>query len=299
MRLGLRFASPARLAEQRYPPIGGFVTVPGGIMHYLADGPAKGVPVVLIHGASGNLRDWALSLLPRIARRHRVIAIDRPGFGHSAPLPGAAEFPAQIAALRHVLHRLGHSRAILVGQSYAGPLALAWALRHPEEVAGICVLAGATMDWGGKLGPLYSIGGRPLIGPVLSRIAAWTVPESYIRSLLQEVFAPDPVPERYHAEGGVELAVRPHTLSVNLRAMNRLHGQVSEQVGAYPRIACPVEIVHGTADEIVPAGLHAEGLHRVLPRSRLTLIEGIGHMPHHHAPEEVLAAIRRLADAAK
>ena len=68
-----------------------------------------------------------------------------------------------------------------------------------------------------------------------------------------------------------------------------------DQHPRYDTIACPVEIVHGDADTIVPATIHAIPLSDILPRARLTLLPGVGHMPHHAAPDDVIAAIDRLA----
>ena len=63
----------------------------------------------------------------------------------------------------------------------------------------------------------------------------------------------------------------------------------------YPRISVPVEIVHGDRDTTVGLAVHAEPLARAVPDSRLTVLPGIGHMPHHAAPEAVIAAIDRAA----
>jgi pimeloyl-ACP methyl ester carboxylesterase len=57
----------------------------------------------------------------------------------------------------------------------------------------------------------------------------------------------------------------------------------------------PVEIVHGTADDVVPIHIHSEPLANQIPGAVLTRLDGIGHMPHHSAPEAVKAAIHRAA----
>jgi pimeloyl-ACP methyl ester carboxylesterase len=279
--------------ERIYPPMGGFVPVEGGVVHYLADGPAGGLPVVLLHGASGNLRDFSMRLLPLLARRHRVIALDRPGFGHSPALPGVVELDGQVRVLRAALRRLGHGRVCLLGHSFGGALALAWALRHPEDVAGLLVLSGAAMDWGGGLGPLYRWGGAPLLRQIASHVAR-AVPERVIAATLNELFHPDPVPPRYREEGGIELALRPRTFRTNFAAMNRLHAQIVGMQPRYGQILCPVEIVHGVEDRVVPAEIHAKPLARLLPRAELTLMPGTGHMPHHTRAAEVSAAVDRL-----
>ena len=77
--------------------------------------------------------------------------------------------------------------------------------------------------------------------------------------------------------------------------MLTLYPQVARQAPHYGRIACPVEIVHGEADALVPHVIHAGPLADRVADARLTLLPGVGHMPHHAAPEKVLAAADRLA----
>jgi pimeloyl-ACP methyl ester carboxylesterase len=55
----------------------------------------------------------------------------------------------------------------------------------------------------------------------------------------------------------------------------------------------PIEIVHGEADIVVPPTIHSFPLSRLVPGANLTMLPGVGHMPHHVAPEEVVAAIER------
>lgn len=290
----------SRTAEARYPPLGRCLDVVGRVVHAVEAGQSDGIPLVLVHGASGNVRDFMLSILPDLARRHRVIALDRPGFGHSDPLPGHGwRLADQVAALRGALHGLGYRRYILVGHSYGGTLVMHWALNHPDEVAGVLALSAPVMDWGGAgLGIQYEIAGRPLIGPLIARMAPVLAGPGWVRRAIEEVFAPDPVPARYLTEGGVELALRPATFRVNAVMMLKIHSEIIEQDGDYGTITCPIEIVHGEADTIVPPRIHAIPLSRAVDGARLTLLPGIGHMPHHARRDDVIAAAERLAAAA-
>ena len=67
----------------------------------------------------------------------------------------------------------------------------------------------------------------------------------------------------------------------------------------YSTLPMPVEIVHGTADDVVPIHIHSEPLARQIPGAVLTRLEGIGHMPHHSAPAAVAEAIDRAAARAR
>lgn len=290
----------SRAAARRYPPEGRLLPVGTGRLHVVEAGETRAgdPPVVLLHGASGNLRDWTTSILAPLSVRHRVVAFDRPGLGHSDPAPADPwSLDAQIAMLRAGLHALGHRRWLLVGHSYSGALVLRWALRHPDEVAGVLDLCGAAMDWGGGLGPHYTVAGTPLLGKLMARSAPLIAGPRMVARAVEAVFAPNPVPPAYGAEGGVELALRPRSFRLNALMMHRLRGQIASQAPDYPRIACPVEIVFGSEDRLVPPVIHARPLLDVLPDARLTMLDGVGHMPHHAAPGAVLAAVDRLARA--
>ncbi|HUF57190.1 MAG TPA: alpha/beta fold hydrolase [Thermohalobaculum sp.] len=299
MRLLTRLAAMFDGEGRGESGLGGHVATGAGPIHYLADGPRKGAPVVLLHGASGNLRDWTLSIQPHLAREVPTIALDRPGFGHSRPARGPVWLlDAQARALRAAVQALGHRRYFLCGHSYGGALALDWALRYPDEVLGVCTIGGVAMDWGGALSGHYRLGGLPLVGLAVARLAPLLGSDRRIAVGLERLFAPQPVPRGYAQLVGAELALRPSTFRINARAMHALHAQVVANQPAYGRILCPVEIVHGEADTTVPASVHAEPLSQALPDVRLTLLPGVGHMPHHAAPGEVLAALRRLRQRA-
>ncbi len=280
------------------PPVGRILRIGGRALHLTEDGPRDGPAVVLLHGASGNLLDWRLSLLPALDPGLRVVAVDRPGFGHSDRPPGRGwRLRAQGEAIRAGLAALGIRRYLLVGHSWAGALALDWALRHPGEVAGAVVLSGATMDWGGALGLQYRLLAAPGIGPAAAALAPRIVGRARLEAALAEIFAPQPVPEGYAEAAGVGLALRPRTFRFNARALVDLHGQVVANAPRYREIACPVAVVHGAADRVVPAEIHARPLARALPGAALDLLDGVGHMPHHAAPGRVAAAVSRLAAA--
>ena len=113
----------AARAESRFPATGEFVEVDGRRLHYVDVG--EGPPVVLLHGAYGGLDDWRATILPELARRHRVIALDRPGHGHSERGAGDVATPvAQGRVVRAFLREIGVERPVLVGFSWSGPLVL-------------------------------------------------------------------------------------------------------------------------------------------------------------------------------
>lgn len=282
-------------AEAQYPPTGQFIEVDGRRVHAHVEG--SGPDLVLIHGASGNTRDFTFDLVARLAGDYRVIVFDRPGLGWSDPLPGsAAESPiAQADALRAAAAALGVRRPVILGHSYGGAVALAWALRAPSEPAALVVLAGATHPWPGELGPWYRVASSPVgqraVIPLLTALA----PMSQADTVIGQIFAPQDPPEGYGEHIGAGLTLRRDTLRINTRQVNRLKPYLERMAPLYAQLTLPVEVVHGSEDRVVWLDIHGRALADEMPNARLTVLEGVGHMPHHAAPEAVVQAIHRAA----
>jgi pimeloyl-ACP methyl ester carboxylesterase len=291
-----RLSAREAAAMAAHPPTGQFVTVEGGAkVHVQVMG--EGPDLVLIHGASGNLRDFTHHLAGELATRYRVIALDRPGMGHSDPLPpGDHSLDSQARRLRAAVAELGVTRPIVLGQSYGGAVALAWALQ--ERPAALVLVAGVSMPWPGRLDPWYrataSIPGRAVLVPLVSAF----VPDSVVRRAVEGVFAPQAAPAGYADHLGTDLTLRRGTLATNAAQINGLRPQVVAMEPRYPELALPVELIHGDADRLVPLSVHSAPLAERLPQARLTVLPGAGHMPHHTHRAEVIAAIDRAATRA-
>lgn len=281
-------------AEAAYPPTGQLIEVDGKQVHAHVQG--TGPDLILIHGASGNTRDFTFGLVDRLAQDYRVIAFDRPGLGWSDDLgPDGISPMMQAALLQRAAAQLDIRRPIILGHSYGGSVALAWALTDTANVAGAVILSGATMPWPGGLGPYYAITGSRLgAATVIPAITAFAGPKQ-AEAVVAGIFAPDAPPPGYTDYVGAPLTMRRDTLRVNAAQVTNLRPHVVRMSDAYPRLDIPVEILHGTADTVVPATIHALPLSRLLPNGNLVLIDGAGHMPHHTHPDEVIAAINRAA----
>ncbi|OWU84838.1 alpha/beta hydrolase [Oceanicola sp. 22II-s10i] len=292
-----RVSSRRAAAEAAHPPEGSFVEVDGQRVHYVQKG--QGPDVVLIHGASGNTRDMTFSLVDRLAGDFRVTAFDRPGMGYTPRMAASGvTVTDQARLLSGAAQALDLDRPVVVGQSFGGAVAMAWATRFPDRAASVVLLAGATYPWPGELDRLYVILSRPVIGPILTHLIAAWVPMSYIRGQVDGVFTPQDAPAGYDDAIGLGLIIRPETLRANAQQRTDLRPELRALSHDYPGVDMPIEILHGTADDIVGLEIHSEALERDAPDARLTRLPGIGHMPHHVAQDAVLAAIRRAAERA-
>ena len=273
-----------------FPPTGQFVTVDGHKMHYVTAG--SGPDLVLIHGASGSLRDFTFGLMDRLAKDYRVIAVDRPGLGHSDPIPDMS-LGGQARAIKAAMASLGIDHPIVLGQSYGGAVALAWALDDGPK--SLVLVSAPSMPWPGKLGLWYRLTNTAVGRAIVVPLASAFVPQSYVTAITHEVFAPDPVPPGYDAWIGTELSLRRATVSANVQQVNALRAELVTMEPSYKTLTLPVELIHGDADTIVPLAIHSLPLSNLLPNVTLTVIPDAGHMPHHIHPDVVIAAIARAA----
>jgi len=251
---------------------------------------------VLIHGASGNLRDFTFAMADRLADRYRVIAFDRPGLGHTDRInTSGATIRQQADLLARAADRIGADHPVLVGQSYGGAVALAWAVDNPDRLSALVLLAAASNPWDSGLPVFYGITsswwGRIFVAPLL---AAW-VPDRVVDDAIDRVFLPDSAPPGYHAHIGAGLTLRPDTIRANAMQRRNLLAEIRALVPHYGAIAVPTEIVHGDADTTVGLPIHSIPLSGQIPGAALTVLDGVGHMPQHAAPEAVDAAIDRAA----
>ncbi|MFN3615230.1 MAG: alpha/beta fold hydrolase, partial [Rubrimonas sp.] len=224
------------------------------------------------------------------------VAFDRPGLGFSDRAPVRGWSPAtQARVLRAAAAALGVERPVVVGHSWGGAAAMAWAVQAPGATRGVLSLAGATHPWGGGVGFFYRLAASQTFSPIASGLARLLVDPDAPDAVLNRIFRPNAPPPGYAAHIGVELALRPDAFRHNAEDLNNLDGELAAQAPLYDGLRTPVEAIHGDQDRTVWASVHSEPLARAVADGRLTLLPGVGHMPHHVAEDETVAAIRRLA----
>jgi pimeloyl-ACP methyl ester carboxylesterase len=231
-----------------------------------------------------------------IAARRRVILVDRPGAGWSERRGRASSSPAvQAAVLREILDRLGVARAVLVGHSWGGALALAFALDNPERAAGLVLLSPPTHPHLRRMTRLYRPLAAPLFGWLFAHTLALPLGAAAFGAGIRAAFAPQLPPPYYLRGSAAFLLLRPAAFLANARDMADLQGFLAQQAPRYRELAVPTVIVQGDCDAIVPIDKHAKALAAAAPHAKLVVLPGIGHMPHHVATDAIIAAIDQLA----
>jgi len=286
----------ASQTESRFPPLGQFVEVEGTKLHYVDRG--EGVPVVLVHGASGNMRDFATSILDDIAQRHRVIAFDRPGHGWSerGPLDDVHADPAvQARLINGALKELGIGEHVLLGHSWGGAVAMAYALNHADDLKGLIPLAGATHPWQGGVAWYHGIVQTPVVGGFFLRTLMVPAGQQLKEPGVVGNFYPDVAPDGFSDAIGLDLLFRPHNFRNNSVDVSNLKAALQRQSQSYGDVKVPTIIIHGGGDRSVGFSIHSEPLHAAIEGSELIRLRATGHMPHYARPDVVLDAIDRLA----
>jgi pimeloyl-ACP methyl ester carboxylesterase len=251
-----------RQVEKKVPPRGHFIDLDGVRLHYLDEG--TGPELLFIHGLAGQMRNFTHSLLGRLKGDFRVIILDRPGSGYSMP-PNEALAPltTQARIISRFCQVLGLERPLVVGHSLGGAIALALALNHPEQVAGLALIAPVTHQPGRVPPPFDALA----IQSPLLRVVAWTLatPLSIANSerALTTLFGPQPIAPDFATKGGGLLNLRPAAFI----------GASSDLMAAEHELAFVVKV----------------------PGAELELIEGGGHMILISSADQTAAFISRIA----
>jgi pimeloyl-ACP methyl ester carboxylesterase len=285
------------LLQRNYPQAGVWVEVEGARLNVVDLGPRHGSapPIVMIHGASSNSEAMRRPLGDLLARRHRVILIDRPGHGWSSRARAADSTPAiQARMIAEALRRLAIGPAILVVHSWSGALGIRMALDHPERLAGLIMLAPVTHPWRGGVGWYNKLVTRPLIGPLLAYTITLPLGVFLAKRGAHSVFLPQAMPDGFVKETATALVLRPREFLANARDLMTLKQSVSEQVPRYGEIKIPITIVAGDADATVSTAIHSRAFARAVPHAKLVVLQGIGHMVQQVAPEVVMAEVETM-----
>ena len=286
------------LIGRAHPPRGRFVKVRGIRQHVveLGTAAADAPPIVLIHGAGCNLEDMRLSLGERLSARHRVILVDRAGMGWSKRKGRDGSAPQfQAAILRDVLDQLGIARAIIVGHSWGGALAAAFALDFPDRTAALILLASPFYPHAHATTSLYALFAIPIVGWIYARTLALPLSLPFVGLALGSAFLPQLPLRDYRKRSAALLLLRPSTFLANACDMADLKRNLEPQPPRYRGLAMPILVMAGAADFVVGPQLHAIPFATAVPHTRLIILPGIGHMLHHVAAERVLAEIEGLA----
>lgn len=299
--LAILSAASARRAEQEAPPIGAFVNVDGARVHFVEAGvehKGDGPSIILIHGASANLRDMKLALGDRLAERHHVVIVDRPGHGYTTRPQSGYELARQARVIRDAASAIGAEDPIVVGQSLGGAVSLAYALQFQQEMSGVVLLAAVSHEWPGGIALRNSASETPILGFLLRRLFVPVYGRIVGPGAVAAAFAPDAAPDRYYERVGVPLLFRPAQFRANAEDIFHLKREIIGMQNRYDELDLPVTIVTGTEDRDVSPEIHSKTLAKEVDGAGLHLLADTGHSLHHAESEKIIALIEAMREDA-
>jgi pimeloyl-ACP methyl ester carboxylesterase len=265
------------------------IQVNGLNIRYLTAGNDE-PPLVLLHGVGDSAFDWSW-VIPTLGTKHRVIAPDFPGSGDSAKPKREYSLEFLTQFLGDFLNTLQIQRAVLLGNSLGGLIALRFALSNPQQVAAMVLVS--TMGFSQLANLVLSNLTLPIFGefaiawsktPLGAKQRAWS------RAAL--LFAhPSKVPAAWLAEQE-RLALLPGFLEANLSILRYLLGQRQEVLESLPQLQMPTLVVWGVNDLVLPNYQADQDAINRLQQAHLALIPDCGHLPQVERPELFTNAVK-------
>jgi pimeloyl-ACP methyl ester carboxylesterase len=201
---------------------------------------------------------------------------------------------AQADLIAAALEKIGVPRAIVFGHSWGTLVALALAMKYPQEVQALILASGYYYPNARADVVILSPPAIPLIGDLLSHTISPLLSRLMWPLLLRKVFGPSPVPEKFKVEFPEEMAVRPSQIRASAAESALMIPSVHTLRKQYRLLQMPVAIVAGAEDRLIESEQSAH-LHRDIPHSTLRCVPDTGHMVHQTATAEIMSAIDMVA----
>ena len=270
-------------------PGGRILKLAGGEMQVLEEGPRDASPIVLIHCYTCAI-DWWDGMLPLLAHRHRVVAVDLRGFGGSEKPDSGYSIEDQAAFVAEALARLHAREATVVGHSLGGTVATALSEVPNSPVARLVIVDQAPNNGYENKGLPFtaSLTFIPVIGPALWQVT----PDFAIKDGLGAAFAPGyDVPDAFVDDFN----------GMTYTAYDESPGQeddYSDAISLDRRIrvdGIPLLAIFGAEDQIYESK-EALAAYAKVPGAETALVPGAGHSPNVEKPAQTAALVLRFAE---
>jgi pimeloyl-ACP methyl ester carboxylesterase/putative sterol carrier protein len=256
----------------------------------LVAGDPAAPPVVMLHGLGGTKASM-LTIVPQLARHHRVVAVDLPGFGSSSKPRGRYDAPWFADHMFAFLDAAGLDKVSLIGNSMGGKIAQEMAMRDPKRIEAIVCLCPATAFSRRPAATVVRVL-RPELG------FAVPIPRSRVRSLMEDLFAkPSRIdPAWYDAATDDFLRTwrSPRARMAFFAAARHIyleepHGD-NGFWGRLQAMSCKAFYIYGRQDVLITPhfGRKVQG---ALPGARVEVWDDCGHVPQLEHPERTAEAI--------
>lgn len=255
------------LAAKALPTIGRRVTLDGTAYN----DTGKGEPLVLIHGVGMRLDAWAPQI-DALSRTHRVIAVDMPGHGRSAALPGGSDLKAFVDWLGRFIDALSLDRVNLAGHSMGALISGGAVSTFPERIRRVALLNGVhRRDAAAK-------------SAVLERAASIASTGIDIDGPVQRWFADDAASAQARELTREWLSLM--DVGAYATAYSAFAGGDAMYADRWSEVTCPALFLTGSDDPNSTPAM-AQTMAALAPRGYARIIDGHRHMVNLTAPDEV------------
>jgi pimeloyl-ACP methyl ester carboxylesterase len=281
------------VSEQEFvDPDSQFIEINGVNIHYKEAGAGERT-FILLHPFGGSTYSWR-EVMDEFAKYGRVIAYDRPAFGLTErPLPGEWEenpygMKANVEILRELLDSMGVEKAVLVGNSAGGGVAVAFALEYPERIDELILVDPGV---GGGRGPQFPAWALPVmwtpqmrhLGPLMMRDYQESLPRTLERGWFDQTKLTNEIRER-------------HLQILKIKNWDKAFYELTfapaypELRPLLPNLTVPVLVVAGQEDRLIRSW-YFEAVATEIPEATLNLIPQCGHMPQEECPTEFMEVV--------
>ena len=263
------------------------VSVLGHRMAYVTGG--EGEPVVLLHGVGLAASSWQW-VLPTLARRFRVFALDMFGCGRSDAPRIDYSLWAMATYVRYFLDAVGVQQADFVGHSLGGGVAMHTRLQYPDRVGRLGLLApggmGHELRWllrtptlpGASL--VMDVVTHPFWDRVIKRLG-YVEPTAPHKRETRQMWLDLTHPDRRWA------------FLHMLRGVSNISGQTVSALDRLHLMQQPVLLIWGARDRTLPVA-QAHRAARLIPHCQLEILPDCGHYPALECPEQVAPLLERF-----
>ena len=281
------------VSEQEFvDPDSQFIEINGVNIHYKEAGAGERT-FILLHPFGGSTYSWR-EVMDEFAKYGRVIAYDRPAFGLTErPLPGEWEenpygMKANVEILLELLDSMGVEKAVLVGNSAGGGVAVAFALEYPERIDELILVDPGV---GGGRGPQFPAWALPVmwtpqmrhLGPLMMRDYQESLPRTLERGWFDQTKLTNEIRER-------------HLQILKIKNWDKAFYELTfapaypELRPLLPNLTVPVLVVAGQEDRLIRSW-YFEAVATEIPEATLNLIPQCGHMPQEECPTEFMEVV--------
>ncbi len=252
----------------------------------------QGDPIVFVHGLGGNLTHWQF-VAPPLARSHRVLGMDLPGFGESKRPDEPYSYQLMADSVLSLMDRRGVDRTFVVGHSFGGAVASRMALSHPERVRGIVLVNPAGYH---RFPRWMQEGARVALHPAVMMpslfLSVYWILDYVCRMDRFEVDAFRRSATKLKGGYGFlsDLATAARGLRPDLVGTTFLDRLADFRL--------PVHMVWGEEDRLLTADQGVAAAEQ-MPDARVTRLPGAGHMPIFEGPEAIIDAVHDVERRAR